>query len=133
MVVDENALQSVMTSKKEMVLFKDDKIIPEKMYELVCADDYFYPLGGGAHFKAGVPTKINGLFAKNIVKNTRGKVQFVDKELWNNGVADKSRDSEIAELKETVAMLLNQKKASEIVKNVVPETKGSKSTKIVEE
>ena len=124
MVVDDNALRSVVKSKSDMVLFKDQKIIPEVMYELVCKEDYVFPLGGKVHFKANEPLKVNGLFAKQIVKQTRGKVQFVDKDLLADVVADSGRDeeiaknnAEIAELKATVKALLDKKEET------VPKTK----------
>lgn len=123
MAVSENALRAVSKSKKDMVLFKNEKIIPNKMYELVCKEDYTYPLGGQVHFKAKVPTMVSGLFAKNIVKLTRGKVQFVDKDLLSDNIADSSRDDEIEQLKAAVKSLTDKKSSHEVVKNVVPEVK----------
>jgi len=129
MAVDKNALRSVTKNKKDMVLFKDEKIIPTKMYEIVCAEDYVYPLGGKVYFKAGEPTKVNGLFAQNIVKLTRGKVMFVDKDLWNESKADMSRDDEIAELKAAVKALTSKKEEVDVeVKNAVPKDTVKKAT-----
>jgi hypothetical protein len=139
MVSDDNALKSVFQDKKEMVLFKDNKIIPEMKYYFVCDEDYTYPLGGGVKFKAGVPKRINGLFGKNIVKLTKGKVYFQDKSLWSDSTADSSRDDEIkkskdeiADLKAQVAALIKlslEPKEEVVVKNAIPKEVVAKAAK----